>query len=160
MRSLDLPEDKARPAYRRILGTGNTGLLIRQDNKYAFLFLGTGSSYGSIPELPVTRSQMLEHVIQDFKLSITALANIFGVSRTAVYKWRDGGAMDDRNINLLAALYKVSQKIASYNIPLVGSKLSAPLRSGQSLLLLLDQGNDREELCRLFLDKFSKPERI
>jgi hypothetical protein len=103
---------------------------------------------------------MLEHVIQDFKLSITALANIFGVSRTAVYKWRDGGAMDDRNINLLTALYKVSQKIASYNIPLVGSKLSAPLRSGQSLLLLLDQGNDPEELCRLFLDKFSKPERI
>ena len=160
MRMLDLPEANARQAYRRVLGTGNTGLVIRQDDTYAFLFLGTGSSYGSIPELSVTRSQMLDVVIQDFKLSITALANIFGVSRTAVYKWRDGGAMDDRNINLLTALYKVSQKIASFNIPVVGSKLSAPLRNGQSLLLLLDQGNDPEELCRLFLDKFSKPERI
>lgn len=160
MRILNLHEQKARPAYRRMLGTGNTGLLIRQDEKYAFLFLGTGSSYGSIPEPAVTRSQMLELVIEDFKLSITALANIFGVSRTAVYKWRDGGAMDDRNSNLLTALYKVSQKIASCNIPVVGSKLSAPLTNGKSLLLLLEEGNDPEKVCKLFLEKFSKPERI
>ena len=156
------PQEKARVMTRRLLGTGNSGFIVGRTQELASRFLGTGSYFrdlSSVPSVPSV-TEMLEVVSQDLKLSVTALANIFGVSRTAVYKWKDDGAMGERKLNLLTGLFRVSQRIAALNIPMVGSKLSSPLQEGKSMLLLIDEGYDLEELCRLFTGKFSNPARM
>jgi len=153
------PELKTRVMTRRLLGTGNSGFIVGRTQELAFRFLGTGSYFRDLSSVPLV-TEMLEVVSQDLKLSVTALANIFGVSRTAVYKWKDDGAMGERKLNLLTGLFKVSQRIAALNIPMVGSKLSSPLQEGKSMLLLIDEGYDPEQLCKVFIGKFSNPARM
>ncbi|MBA55344.1 MAG: hypothetical protein CMK89_12890 [Pseudomonadales bacterium] len=75
-----------------------------------------------------------------FGLSISRLAQLLGVSRTAVYNWRNGEKLTERNLARLADLNDTADLFENENIEVTGLLMKRPFTQGNSLLDLLANG--------------------
>lgn len=75
-----------------------------------------------------------------FGLSISRQAQIFGVSRQTVYKWRNGEEPTDKNLETLADLNGAAEHFESEGIQVTGLLMKRAFFQGKSLLDLMESG--------------------
>ncbi|MGB3622715.1 hypothetical protein FT643_09205 [Ketobacter sp. MCCC 1A13808] len=75
-----------------------------------------------------------------FGLSISRQAQLLGVSRTAVYNWRNGEKLTEKNLARLADLNDTADLFENENVEVTGLLMKRPFTQGKSLLDLLAGG--------------------
>jgi len=86
-------------------------------------------------------AQILEYVLKNSKLAVSELARTMGVSRQAVYNWRNGeGSADDKLVGL-RALRTAVQILKENGLPASGSNLRRTI-GGTSVLKELSSNGD------------------
>jgi hypothetical protein len=89
-------------------------------------------------------AQLLKNIRDIFALRTSELAQIFGVSRRAVYDWLEGVTPRPDTVNKIYALSIYADKLKKANITHVEHYLHRPVVSGLSLLELLKSGQNIE----------------
>jgi len=75
-----------------------------------------------------------------FGLSISRQSQIIGVSRQAVYNWRNGDEPTGNNLEVLTDLSDAAELFENENIEVTGLLMKRPFTQGKSLLDLLANG--------------------
>ena len=87
--------------------------------------------------------------IQDgFGRTMFRLSEIFGVSRQTLYNWKNKDTPKEEYRERLKQLHKAARVFYSEKFKPVTSDLDIPLIAGQSIINLLSQGGDGEELSK------------
>jgi transcriptional regulator with XRE-family HTH domain len=73
-------------------------------------------------------------------LSISRQAQLLGVSRTAIYNWRNGEKPSEKNLELLIDLSDTADLFERESVEVTGLLLKRAFIQGKSLLDLLDEG--------------------
>ncbi|MFA5494236.1 MAG: hypothetical protein WC247_05615 [Porticoccaceae bacterium] len=81
-----------------------------------------------------------DRIKEIFGLSISRQAQIFGVSRTAIYNWRNGEKPTEKNLERLTDLNNAADLFERENIEVTGLLIKRPFIQGKSLLDLLAEG--------------------
>jgi transcriptional regulator with XRE-family HTH domain len=132
------------PCLRERLGTSNWNFRvkdaeypIRETNRY----------------LPVanTPGQNLAQIREVLRPSITELANLFGVSRQAIYDWQAGKGISNDHAEKLEMLAKAATILAPAGIP-VSQLLRRKLPGGRTLFEIVKEGDSAELAALKLLD--------
>jgi DNA-binding transcriptional regulator YiaG len=83
-----------------------------------------------------------------FKLTITELAALFGVSRQTVYDWQSGKGMSDDRSDRLEELSKAADVFADSGLSLSPRALRRKLADGKTLFDVIRDGGPAEEATR------------
>jgi transcriptional regulator with XRE-family HTH domain len=103
--------------------------------------------------------EKLEETVSIFTLNVTQTAEVFGVSRTAIYDWREGKAVSQKHQERISQIYEYALALKEVDSTPIGEALTwQDAESGQSLLSLLKA----EPLDDTRIHQFIKalPERI
>ncbi len=113
------------------------------------------AAYDSVPDtqpLSVrTSADDLAHVLATLKPSVTDLANALGVSRQAVYDWRQGKPLAPENAVRLADLAKAAGVLSMEGLTTTGNVLRRPIIAGKSLFDIVRDGGAAEDAARKLL---------
>jgi transcriptional regulator with XRE-family HTH domain len=133
------------PCLKERLGTSN----------WDFQITATGSAKRE-KNLPCANSptQNLAQIREVFHPSITELANLFGVSRQAIYDWQAGKGTSSEHSEKLETLAKASTILASPGVPL-SQLLRRKLPGGKTFFEIVKDG-DSAELAALKLLELAK----
>ncbi len=86
----------------------------------------------------------LKHIRSTFALKMSEVAEIFNVSRPAVYAWLDGAIPKQDVLTRLMLLSKQAEQVNQAGINRLEHFLRRPLADGRSLLQLLKEGANIE----------------
>ena len=86
-------------------------------------------------------AQILEYVLENSKLAVSELARTMGVSRQAVYNWRNGESSADDKLVGLRVLRTAVQTLTENGLPVSGSNLRRTI-GGTSVLKELSLSGD------------------
>lgn len=91
-----------------------------------------------------------------FGLSISRQAQILGVSRTAIYNWRNGEKPTDKNLELLTDLNNTADLFERANIEVTGLLMKRPFIQGKSLLDLLVEGTSIFQPAKMLIAQIKR----
>jgi hypothetical protein len=94
------------------------------------------------PDYPVLMSE-----IQDgFGRTMFRLSEVFGVSRQTLYNWKNGDTPKEEYRERFMQLHKAARVFSKEKFKPGANDLDIPLLGGQSILKLISQGGDGQEL--------------
>lgn len=96
---------------------------------------------------PVVKSlpERLALIRQVLKIRVTELADVFSVSRQAVYKWLAGESMpDEPKMNRIMALERLAERVQNEDLRQVNHLIKMKHFEGRSLLDLIKAGEETE----------------
>jgi transcriptional regulator with XRE-family HTH domain len=110
--------------------------------------------YESLPantEFVSTRSpsENLSRIREVLKPSVTELANLFGVSRQAVYDWQSGKPTSDENATKLEDLAKAADVFIRENLTASSQVLRRKIAGGQTLFDVVREGGSAENAASM-----------
>lgn len=110
----------------------------------------TGARSGAAQPVELERSvtQDLMRIREVLKPTVLELANLFGVSRQAVYNWQAGAQPDPRTAQQLAQLARVADIFAGAGLSVDARSLRRKVAGGGTLLNALASGHDAESVAR------------
>jgi predicted transcriptional regulator len=86
-----------------------------------------------------------------FHPSITELANLFGVSRQAIYDWQAGKGVSNEHAEKVEMLAKAAARIAAAEVP-VSQMLRRKLPGGKTLFEIVKDGDSAEVAALKLID--------
>ena len=86
----------------------------------------------------------LEYIKNGFRLSVSGLARMFGVSRQAIYDWRSGKAVSPENAARLSDMARATDVLIGACVELSPHLLRRTITSGKNLLELVRDGASAE----------------
>jgi transcriptional regulator with XRE-family HTH domain len=98
-----------------------------------------------------TCAENLARIREMFSTSVTELANLFGVSRQAIYDWQAGKGVADHHAEKLAALAKAADVIATCEHQIL-RPLRRKLPGGKTLFDIVRDGGSAESAARVLVD--------
>ncbi len=115
----------------------------RQERGYAFAAIRiTDEAPASIPRTP---AENLERVRSVFKPAMSALADLFGVSRQAIYNWVHGEQPKSEYAERLDDLARAADVIAAEGIGDSGQALKRKIADGRTLLEIVAAGGSAQD---------------
>ncbi|MBM1142719.1 helix-turn-helix transcriptional regulator [Alcanivorax sp. ZXX171] len=94
----------------------------------------------SVDTQPSSLQQRLEALKGDLGLTVTDMAELFGVARPSIYAWLKGQEPRPENVERLADFEVAAKAVSGLQLPRLGKLVKRPLKSGTSLFLLIKQG--------------------
>ncbi len=109
-----------------------------------------GSRSGAAQPVELERSvaRDLMRIREVLKPTVLELANLFGVSRQAVYNWQAGAQPDPPTVQRLAQLARVADLFAEAGLSVDARTLRRKVAGGGTLLHALSSGDDVEVVAR------------
>jgi transcriptional regulator with XRE-family HTH domain len=95
--------------------------------------------------------QNLAQIRKVFHPSITELANLFGVSRQAIYDWQAGKGVSNEHAEKVEMLAKAAARIAAAEVP-VSQMLRRKLPGGKTLFEIVKDGDSAEVAALKLID--------
>ncbi len=130
------------------VGTGGvpTAAYYRQRGPkgYAFVAYDGASTIDEVPQVH-TPAEALSRVRATLKLSVTDLARALGVSRQAIYDWKNGKQINEGHAARLADLAHAADAFARDGLPASAQLLRRPIVSGKSLFDIAREGGSAED---------------
>jgi len=127
------------------VGTGgiSSSTFFKSQRGYpAFYISNTKPKHLKKPDYPVLMSE-----IQDgFGRTMFRLSEVFGVSRQTLYNWKNGDTPKEEYRERLMQLHKAARVFSKEKFKPGANDLDIPLLAGQSILKLISQGGDGQEL--------------
>lgn len=106
----------------------------------------------------------LRHIFNVLKLSVTDLAYALGVSRQAVYDWKNGKAINQDNALRLADLARAADVFVEKKVTMSAHLLRRPIASGKGLLDIAREGEataaSAEKLIKILLSETNQREML
>ena len=125
-------------------GISSSTFFENQKGYPTFYVLNVKTKNVTTPDYPLLMSE-----IQDgFGRTMFRLSEIFGVSRQTLYNWKNKDTPKEEYRERLKQLHKAARVFYSEKFKPVTSDLDIPLIAGQSIINLLSQGGDGEELSK------------
>lgn len=118
--------------------------------------------YSEAPLKPSTRqsprspAEEITYVREILRPPVTELAQLFGVSRQAIYNWQAGEALAEQNKTLLRELVCAASLIQESNLPNASSLIKRKLASGKTMLELLKDGESGESAAGMLISMLTK----
>lgn len=123
-------------------GISSTAFFETQRGYPAFYFNNTNSKKLEKPDYQVLMSE-----IQDgFGRTMFRLSEVFGVSRQTLYNWKNGDKPKEEYRERFMQLHKAARVFSKGKFKPGANDLDIPLLAGQSILKLISQGGDGQEL--------------
>lgn len=140
------PRYAAGGSYGRLppLEVGTGGSITAQfiHTPYGYKAIFTSSS-----QQPVF-AKLVARIKQDFGRTMSALTEVFGVSRQTIYNWLAGEIPKDHQQHRIIELAKAGNVFAQAGLKLTTALLQRNLTEGKSFLQLIAEGHDGEEAAR------------
>ncbi len=124
----------------------------RNDHGYKFIqFQNAPSTADLAPQEDVVRTSAedLARIREFFKPTITELANLFGVSRQAVYDWQAGKPLAHENAAKLEDLAKAADVLAATGVAGSSQLLRRKIAGSKSLLDLVREGGSATSAAQM-----------
>lgn len=93
----------------------------------------------------LSAQDQLKHIRKIFKLNISELTNILGVSRPTIYSWIQGGAPKADAFNKITNLYNTAKDIEKLQIVRIDLLMHTPIFLGKSLFDKLSNNENISE---------------
>ncbi|HCR80048.1 MAG TPA: helix-turn-helix domain-containing protein [Alcanivorax sp.] len=128
---------------------GSGGMMTADALKARPAWISTDSSSAEVERVDVrhfssdasaTLQQRLQTLKTTLGLTITDMAELFGVARPSIYAWLKGQEPRPDNVERLATLESYAEKVDALALPRVDKLIKRPLKSGASMLLLIKDG--------------------
>lgn len=113
-----------------------------------FEFTGARNGTAQPVELERSVTRDLMRIREVLKPTVLELANLFDVSRQAVYNWQAGAQPDPRTAQRLAQLARVADIFAEAGLSVDARTLRRKVAGGGTLLNALASGHDAESVAR------------
>lgn len=91
---------------------------------------------------PAFQRQSLTRIRAAFGLSMTEMAQVFNVSRTALYGWFNGTTPHAKQIGRINEVFSFTELVGTYQIPRMDLLKNVPLSQGKTLLQVLTSRED------------------
>lgn len=98
-----------------------------------------------------TTAEDLAQIRAIFKPAVSELANIFGVSRQAIYNWLGGEEPISLHTNKIRDLASAADVIAAEGIPITSHVLKRKITDGKSLFEIVRDGSSAKEGAQLLV---------
>lgn len=108
----------------------------------------TGAPQAAAIELQPTSVQDLVSIRHILKPTVLELANLFGVSRQAVYDWQDGAQPNEQTRERLADLARAANVFAQAGVAVDTQTLRRKMTGGKTLLDAVLTGGDAVQLAQ------------
>lgn len=96
-------------------------------------------------DVPTTLQQRLQTLKNALGLTITDMAELFGVARPSIYSWLKGQEPRPDNMERLAEFESCAERIDALRLQRADKLIKRPLKSGGSLFLLVKEGRPVDE---------------
>ena len=107
-------------------------------------------------QTPRSPAEEITYVRETLKPPVTELAQLFGVSRQAIYNWQAGEALAEQNKTLLRELVLAASLIEESSLPNPSSLIKRKLASGKTVLELLKDGESGESAAGALISMLAK----
>ena len=91
---------------------------------------------------PAIQRRNLTRIRESLGLSMTEMAQVFNVSRTALYGWFNGTVPHSKQINRINEVLSFAELAENHQIPRITLLKNVPLRQGKTLLQVLVSNRD------------------
>ena len=108
-------------------------------------------SLGLLPQNEFSIEQSLQQIKAVFAFSVSKLSIAMGVSRQAVYNWKNGEQPSDENIAKLKDLTDAAKLISESGIAVTGLLMKRKIAGGNSLLDLALKGDSVSKAASLLV---------
>ena len=136
--------------FAMVLGPGSGGMVtpatlqarsawVSQDSTNAEV-KSTSIRLPSADTAAVSLQQRLEALKVTLGLTVTDMAELFGGARPSIYAWLKGNEPRPDNVERLPEFENAATQVAGLDLPRVDKLVKRPLKSGDSLFLLIKQG--------------------
>jgi transcriptional regulator with XRE-family HTH domain len=145
-----------KPQFSLILAL-STALLVSTGTGVSFANLNDSTIVANIPvirfvqydkgakEFAVAHHELLLHIRDSFKMSMTELAGILNVSRAALYAWFQGSTPRHDLLDRLWKLNQYADAIFALNIDHIDLLIKIPLSDGATMLQALSKDEGVEQ---------------